>query len=186
MNFIDRTAERVAFFVRQNNPNAGSETALKYSFSLIFNTFISICISLLICLFTGHESQAIICISAFLLLRYLSGGVHLSSSVACCFVSVLITIVPAHMAFPYEKYGLSLDVISIIILLFRAPNGIENISNINPKYYPILKLFCVALVFSNILYFRTPILASVFLIQALSVTQTAYKVVNSLERRLAR
>jgi hypothetical protein len=73
-----------------------------------------------------------------------------------------------------------------MILLFRAPNGIENISNIHPKYYPYLKGICIAMVLINIFGFNSTELTAVFLIQALSVTHSAYKIIYSLERRLIR
>ncbi|UUZ93821.1 accessory gene regulator B family protein [Paenibacillus sp. P25] len=74
MNLIDRSASYLTQAIRNNNPNAGSETALKYSLILLINTGSAILISLMLSSITGRATYALLSVSGFLILRYFSGG----------------------------------------------------------------------------------------------------------------
>lgn len=183
MNFIDKSALNIAQSIRKYNSNAGSEIALKYALVLILNTSIAILLSLVICMFTGHVVDALISSAGFLLLRYFAGGLHLNSSLGCTLFSSLLVTLIAHSVFSYYNLGLYFNVVSVLILIFTAPSGIEGFSRIEKKYYPILKLIAIIIVFTNIFIFKSSVLSSTFLTTALLTTKPAFMIVDFIERR---
>jgi len=184
MNIIDKLALKIAVFVRKHNPDAGSEIALKYSASLLINTISATTISLTICAVTGHFWNGLAALFFFTLLRYVSGGFHLTSSLSCCLMTIGIMTLLAHADFEYWYLGFAFNILSILILLFKAPDGIEKISRIDPKYYPLLKVISVVLVASDF-FIHSSLLSAVFLTQALTLLQVSYRVFDFIERRLS-
>ncbi|CAG7657380.1 accessory gene regulator B family protein [Paenibacillus allorhizosphaerae] len=182
MNLIDRSATRIAKTIRENYPQAASEQVLVYALSLSINSILAISTTLFISYFTNHFLESITTIGCFLLLRYFSGGVHLNSSLACCLVTILVLTVLTHLSFNYVFLGLIFDIISIIILYLKAPHGIQDVSRINPKYYPVLKWFCILFVSSNFII-HSPLLSATFLVQTLTLTRIGNSLFILLERR---
>jgi len=90
----------------------------------------------------------------------------------------------AHADFEYWYLGFAFNILSILILLFKAPDGIEKISRIDPKYYPLLKVISVVLVASDF-FIHSSLLSAVFLTQALTLLQVSYRVFDFIERRLS-
>lgn len=183
MNFIDQTSRYLAQAIRRNNPNAGSEKALFYSLSLMINGLLAIITVLIISVYTNHIYQALLTIFCYTILRYISGGTHLSSSLSCCIFTIVIFLIAAHADFPYYPYGLTLDILSIFIFFKTAPNNIENISKIDKKYYPLLKGLSILIVASNF-FIQTPVLSAAFITQAWLTTKVGHLVLHYMERRL--
>jgi accessory gene regulator B len=181
MNFIDRSALAIARTIRKNYSEAGSEYALKYSMSLIINTTIAVTITLIIAAFTNHLREALLVLLFYALLRSFSGGLHLSSSLSCCITTIVVMTSLTHISISYWPYGLILDCISIVILSIKAPDGLEKVSRIDPKYFPLLKIISIFIVGSNF-YFQYYLMSTAFFIQSLALTQIAYRLVNYLER----
>jgi accessory gene regulator B len=181
-NFIDRSALYLAQSIRKHNPNAASEKALFYSLCLMINTFTAITITLVVGTLTGHFIQSILAILSYTILRYFSGGGHMNSSLSCCILSTVIFIGISHSSTNFMFTGFLFNTIAWIILIFTVPDGIEKISRINPKYYPILKLVCFLIVSSNYLI-QSPIISASFLAQALLTTKAGHHILFLLERR---
>lgn len=181
MNFIDRSAVYLAQSIRKHNPEAGSEAVLKYALSLFINTSSAIFVSLVICSFTGKLAYAVLSIISFLILRYVSGGVHLSSSLSCCICSIMLITLAAHSSFSYAHLGFIMNCCAWVILLKTAPNGIQGYSRIDAKYYPVLKFVSLAIVSSNF-FFQSSVLSTVFFSQAMLTIPLAYWVRNYVER----
>ncbi|WP_081823923.1 accessory gene regulator B family protein [Paenibacillus sp. UNC451MF] len=182
MNFIDQSAEYIAKSIRNNHSGAGSEIALKYSLILLINTSLSIVISMIICLATGHLLQCLVGIFAYMLIRFVTGGLHMSSSLSCCLLSIIIFNSIAITNFNYNSLFIFLDIVSICTFYITAPNNIQDISKINPKYYPILRILAILIVSSNF-YFQSTILTAAFFIQAFLTTKYSYTIRDFVERR---
>jgi accessory gene regulator B len=181
-NLIDSLSTYIAKSIRKNDPNASSEAILKYSLTLILNTFFSFLIILTFCFLSDHFKQGLTVLFFFCLLRFISGGVHLTSSVACTVVSSVLLILLAHLELDYYIFGRVLDLISLLILLIWSPMGIENVTRIDIKYFPLLKLLSVMLCATNF-YFQNSLLSGAFFAQALTLLPIIYKIVLLLERR---
>lgn len=185
MNFIDACATKCTSFIRSNYKDAASEKVLFYALSLFINSFVAISVSLLIAAISGHFLQALYVITLYTVLRFFSGGLHLSTSLRCCIFSIIVFTFTSHLELDYSQLhlGFILTLVSAVILLVTAPQGIKNHSRIDERYYPILKVISVGLVLSN-LYFESSILAFAYFVQALQTTKLGYKIIHYIEKLL--
>ncbi|ANE48334.1 hypothetical protein SY83_20915 [Paenibacillus swuensis] len=183
MNIIDSTAQNIARSIRKHYPEAGSEIALRYSLSLIINSTTSMVLIFIISILTHRFYEAVIVLATFLLLRYFTGGVHLNSSLACCLFSVILLSSITFAEFNYYFLGVLFNIIAIIIFLIKAPEGIENISRIDRRYYPLLKLISILIVSTNFII-SSSLLSLVFITQAFFLTKLAYNIIHYIERRI--
>ncbi|WP_159881387.1 accessory gene regulator B family protein [Paenibacillus puerhi] len=179
-NLIDRTARYLAISIRNNYPAAHSESVLTYSLITLINTLSAIIISLIVSVFTNHIFETTITIIAFLAIRYVSGGMHLSSSVHCSIFSSIVILISSHIFFQYQGWGQILNFISLIILSITAPNGIKGVSRISERYYPILKLISCIIVLLNF-WIQSPSLSMIYFIQAVLTTKVAYSIKDYFE-----
>ncbi|MFC6458720.1 MULTISPECIES: accessory gene regulator B family protein [Paenibacillus] len=182
MNVIDQSAEYLAKSIRNNHAGAGSEIALKYSLILLINTSLAMIISIMICLATGHLLQCLLGIFAYMLIRFVSGGMHMSSSLSCCLLSIVIFVTIAFTTHTYNSFFIILDIISLITFFITAPNNIQDVSKISPKYYPYLRILAIIIVSSNF-FIQSSILSTAFFIQAFLTTKYSYILRDFVERR---
>jgi len=185
MNFIDRSATRIAASIRNNHPQAASQEVLFYALSLLINSSLTVVTVIIVSAMTGQLKEALIVITAYTALRVVSGGAHLSSSLACCVASSVIFILSSHLSYNFFYLGFILTAAALLIVLKTAPQGIENVSSINKKYYSLLKLLSVIIVASNF-YFQIDFLATAFFIQAAHTTKLVENIIIFAERRLAK
>jgi accessory gene regulator B len=182
INFIDKSALYLTRSIRKHNPDAASEKALFYSLCLLINTSTAITLVLITGLVTGHFSEAVISVWGYLFLRYFSGGAHMDSSLSCCITSAAILILVSHLSFDFLYIGVIFNFVSMIILIITVPDGIQNVSRINPRFYPYLKIICLIIVSSNFI-FQSPVLSAAFFAQAFLTTQLGHRFLVILERR---
>ncbi|WP_084159692.1 accessory gene regulator B family protein [Paenibacillus ehimensis] len=182
MNLIECFATKIAQTIRKNYTGAASEKVLIYSLSLLLNTIAAIVVTLFISILSGHFVKAVITINCFLFLRYFSGGVHFKSSIFCCIFSMTALTLLAHVNFNYFYLGLFFDILSFFILLIYAPNGLEKVSRINPKYYFLLKIVCLLFVSTNF-FIQSSMLSAIILLQSLTLTKTGAYLFQIFERR---
>lgn len=177
MNLIDLTANKMAVYIHSQVEHSSSVAVLKYSLIIVINFFIVAFTTLLVCFFTGNVEKGIIALLCVPLLRYFSGGIHLKSAAACSLVTSLLILIAIHLQYSYIYSGVVLTLLSALILLFYAPQGILNVSSIDPKYYPLLKTISILIVSVNF-YFESSFLASVFFLQSLTTLNAAQKFVD--------
>ena len=182
MNIIDRSAVKLARSIRKHHPEAASEQALTYSLIMTINTVSAAVVSLLICALTGHLKEVLLVMLFYSLVRYFGGGAHLSSSLSCNILTIMILSGLAHVQFDYLYLGVIFDIVSITVFLLLAPQGIENVSRVDSKYYPLLKIICILIIASNF-YFQLPYISAAFLLQSFFITPFSYKLIEILERR---
>lgn len=182
MSILDNAAASIARSIRKNYKDSGSEEVLTYSLIILLNGISIVFIVSMVGLVTGHFLESITALFVYALLRYFSGGVHLNSSITCIVVSTILLISIAHVPLSYWHTGLLMNITSLIIILLLAPKGLENVSRISPKYYPLLKLISAAIICSNFLL-HSDVLTLAFFTQAVLLTTPAYQLVDYLERR---
>lgn len=182
MNMIEKNAQRIARAIRKHDPHAADEEVLTYSLIIVLNTSSIIAIVLLAAGLTGRWLEGGLALISFALLRFFSGGVHLSSSVTCTVASSLLLIGLMFIPFGYLYTGLILDLISLTILLVRAPDNLEKTIHINLKYKWLFKLLSLIIVSLN-LWLQNPILSAAFFTQSLLTTPLAYTLASILERK---
>ncbi|QOS97590.1 accessory gene regulator B family protein [Brevibacterium sp. JNUCC-42] len=165
---IEKTAEKIAISIKSAG---GQETAsidvLRYALIIVLNSLFVITISLTCGWITGKFIETLLMVLGFVILRLVSGGIHLHSSVLCTFVSILIFVTLPHVVIN-EQTSIYLLGTSIILALLFAPSRIEGHSRIDKKHYTALKLISIIIIGFDF-FILSPALAKAFFIQSLSL-----------------
>jgi accessory gene regulator B len=164
---IDNMAHRIAVLIKKNVPDHPTSIAvMQHSLSFLLNTIFIISFSLIIALFTDKIGETALALFAYAILRQVSGGAHLKSGVLCVVVSTLMIAVISLLSFNSEIV-LIINLLSVTLALLLSPK-IHRRTRIKPKYYPLLKIISVLIISTNF-FFESPVLASTFFIQSLSL-----------------
>ncbi|SLK21714.1 MULTISPECIES: accessory gene regulator B family protein [unclassified Paenibacillus] len=165
---IENAAGRVARHIKSVVPNHPvHEEDMQHTLIIIMNTAAVVLFTLIGVLFTGRGSEVIMLLKCFALLRLVSGGLHLESSMGCAIVTAgtatLLSTINAN-----TTWTISLTAISMLVVLIYAPSGIENQSRIPERFYPLLPVISFFIVASN-LWFLSSMAAIAFFVQAMTL-----------------
>lgn len=162
---IESLALRIAKAIKKIEPNqTASVDVLKFSLEFLLNTVITFVIISIVGMITGEIAQTYLGLTAFVVLRFFSGGLHFEKALHCSLLTtVLITVAP-HINISDLAIYVIMTVSFILIIVF-APSNIEGHAKIPKKYFPILKIISLLLILSN-LFFLSSTIAIVHLIQA--------------------
>nr|WP_113755987.1 accessory gene regulator B family protein [Brevibacillus laterosporus] len=162
---IEKLSEVMSIKIKNASPERTNSVAvLSYALSILLN-FLFICFFLfLIGVWTGRLQDTFIALMSFVILRFFSGGYHLKSLDQCVIVTTAIIAVIPHIPVNYILVYI-LTVISLILVLFHAPNSTyENLTV--PRKVLVLKLCSVLLVSINFVI-GSPLVALSFFVQSL-------------------
>ncbi|OKP97836.1 hypothetical protein A3849_13725 [Paenibacillus sp. P46E] len=150
---------------------------LKFVIAVILNVSFIVTLTFGVSLLTGRIAAAALILISFALLRQVSGGVHLKSGTFCVlFTTVLFTLLSyVDMGAVYVQ---TMNLVSLTLVLWLAPIGIERQTRIPKRHWPKLKIIAAVLVFANVLI-GSPAIAVSFLAQAISLF-LSWKGVKSL------
>jgi accessory gene regulator B len=165
---INAVAGRMALRIKDANPDhPASLEVLKYAIAAIINLVGTIVVAVAAASFLGHLAGTITALISFALLRMISGGYHLGSSMYC----LLITAAAANLI-PYLTLSapviLLLTAVSFILAAFFAPTNLEKSSRIPKKFYPALKYAALLLIAINFFYLSS-VVAVCFFFQGLTL-----------------
>ncbi|QUL57604.1 accessory gene regulator B family protein [Paenibacillus tritici] len=165
---IEHLARLIARKIKKEAPDHhASMEVMEFSLSILINAAMILLFTLLISVITDRVFEAIVALIAFPILRQMSGGFHLKTGMGCVlFTTVLMT------AISYSNFSEStivvLGIISLLLAIIYAPSGIENQSRIPKKYYPLLKVISIIIISTNF-FILSPIIASAFFVQTLTL-----------------
>ncbi|MEB3100337.1 accessory gene regulator B family protein [Ferviditalea candida] len=180
MQVMDKVADQIARYVHKNAENPSSKAVLKYAVLNIMDTIIVFAVVLAICLATGHFWNGLVAVTAFPILRNYSGGMHLYSPRACNVLSAFFVIAAAHVSFPFWFVGLSLNLVSLVLVLIYAPANIRGYSRADESAYRKAKIIAALIVSANFLI-QSPVLSAVFLLQSVTLPQISQKLANFIK-----
>jgi accessory gene regulator B len=164
---IDNMAHRIAVSIKKNVPDHPTSIAvMQHSLSFILNTAFIISLSLIISFFTNKIGETAMALIAYAMLRQVSGGAHLKSGVLCVVVSTPMIVAISLMSYN-SNLVLIINVLAVVLTLLLAPK-IHRRTRIKPEYYPLLKILSVLIISTNF-FFESPVLASAFIIQSLTL-----------------
>jgi accessory gene regulator B len=178
---IETIANRIAVSINNNHPESSSVAVLKYALIAVINLIVTMSIVFIIAAITGDVIPAIVAIVAFPVLRYVSGGLHLSSSNMCNILTASFMLIAIYTPNNFWYNGFILNILTIIVLFLCAPSGIKR-SKLDKKYYPILKFIAILLVSTNFLL-QSHVLSIVFFIQSLTTTKLFQICIELLEAK---
>jgi accessory gene regulator B len=165
---VDTFAQRLAMKLKEVNPEeTASVEVMKYALIGIIHNGIIILTALIAGLFTGHLLDTLLAIICFIALRFVSGGFHFKSSLACfVFSSVVFVIIPLIPA--AEWVLVLLNSVSLLLALVFSPANIEEHIRVHKKYFVWFKVISVAIILCNYLIL-TPVTTWALFAQSLSL-----------------
>ncbi|WP_405111728.1 accessory gene regulator B family protein [Paenibacillus sp. FSL K6-1217] len=165
---LEHMSGKLALRIKSVVPeHPASLAVLKFAIAIILNVLFIIGLTLAVSLLTGRTTEALLILISFALLRQVSGGVHLKSGMACVlYTATLFTLLS------FIEVGstavLLMNGISLLIVLWLAPIGIERQTRIPRQHWPKLKVIAVILVAANVVA-GSPVVAASFLAQSVSL-----------------
>lgn len=165
---IDVLAAKVATGIKNTVPDhPASHAVLKFAVTVVLNVVFIVGLTMGVSILTGRTSEALQILISFALLRQVSGGAHLKSGLACVlFTTTLFTLLSI-----VEVNGtvvMVMNVVSLLIVLWLAPTGIERQTRIPRRHWPKLKGIAVLLVTANFVI-GSPVIAASFFAQSISL-----------------
>ena len=166
---IDSVALKLAEAIKRTEPSrTASIEVMKFSLIVLIHTAITFSIIALVGILTHSFMSTMMGLLAFIILRFVSGGLHLKKAINCSIVSVVLITTAPHV--PLTKdITIIITIVSLIIILILAPANIENHARIPKKYFPLLKGISAVIVCANFFILSSTV-ALVFLIQAITLT----------------
>lgn len=165
---LEHMSGKLALRIKRIVPeHPATVSVLKFAIAVILNALFIIGLTLVVSLLTGRTNEIILILISFALLRQVSGGVHLKSGMACVlFTATLFTFLS------FIEVGdtmiLLMNGISLLIVLWLAPIGIEHQTRIPRQHWPKLKVIAVMLVVANVVA-GSSVIAVSFLAQSVSL-----------------
>lgn len=160
---IDSIASKIARTIKNTDPdNTVSVEVMKYALIIYFNTLLIMIEALCIGWITGKFQETVVTLTAIVILRLFSGGIHMRTTLGCNIVSVcIVTLIPHIPVNGLLTNIFTLACVPIIVIL--SPN-IDSQTYIDKKYYKYLKAISLIIVCSNFV-FHSPLLGLSFLVQ---------------------
>jgi accessory gene regulator B len=165
---ISKLAHRTAIELKRRNPkNPNSIAKLHFALHIVYNVVFTLLTSLVIALILGHFLSTLSVLASSYVLRRYSGGYHMSNSWECITLTVILSNVV-----PYVSLNLwtiiTLNIISLILILVYAPSRIEEDTNIPKEKYGKLKLISFSIV-SISMFLLSSLIAVTFFLQSVSL-----------------
>ncbi|MEK5058661.1 accessory regulator AgrB [Paenibacillus sp. FSL H7-0326] len=165
---IETVASKMAVHIKSVIPNHPASIAvLRHSLIIAINFMSVIGICLIAAFFTGKTKEVFSLLLFFGILRQLTGGLHIKSSMGCALLTSGVATALSFIELD-QITTLTFTAISMVLIFFFAPSGIENQTRIPERYYPLLKYVSLVLVGTN-LWFNSSIVAVAFLVQSLTL-----------------
>lgn len=162
-SLIFNFAVRVATDIKKNLPNESvSVDVIRYGLEILINIVSIIGFTILISLLTGNVIQAIISIISFVLVKQITGGIHLKTNEACIIFSVLTFTFISFLELS-QMINFILNIISLILIVAFAPTSHTDKRLLLKSLGCLTVLIC--LIFSN-----TSLTVTIF-IQALTLVR---------------
>ena len=175
---IERLAARMANSIYTHaEDSAASVPVLKYALIIIMDFLLVTSLSLVLGAFTGKLAETAIGMLCFLVLRAISGGYHLNTSVGCVILSTSISVLIPHIPLTSTAANIIAST-SVVLFIIFAPANLQNQSRIPSRLYPTLKVVSSVIVISSF-FIKSDVITMAIFIQALSLIHyTKRKEVN--------
>lgn len=146
---VETIAENLATRIKQANPNQTvSVPVMKFALIIMINFTIPLVASFALGLATGKWLETLTAAGFFIVVRMISGGYHFEKPIPCMLMTFMIIAVPPHLELSEQPVYI-LTAFSLIMVLLLAPSNLKGYNTIPEKYYPLLKICAVLIVFSN-------------------------------------
>lgn len=161
-------ANRMASAIKRADPDhTHSVEVMQYALTILMNTLFIFCVSLLIGWLTGELADTFLSLCVMMVLRTVSGGLHIRSAWGCNAVSIAICAgIPQLPSLPGTVLGL-LNLISLAAMIAFAPRPDRN-TRIPRNWHPALK--AASVLFAGIIGLAGPqVMGLVLFAQSLTI-----------------
>lgn len=166
---IEWLSNKTANKIKNTNPdNTSSIEVLVYGLKIIYNTSIIILLSTIYGLFIGNVYDIIVALVAFAVLRFFTGGHHVSSSDLCVLITVGLVIVISQVDLNYVSSWM-LNLFSLILIFAFSPYKVEPHIELFKKMVQYFKYIAFAIIVSNLFIFNSDVLTLVYFAQSLTL-----------------
>ncbi|NBD26198.1 accessory gene regulator B family protein [Paenibacillus glycinis] len=145
--------------------NAPSASVIKYAFDILTNTLSAAIAALIIGALTGEFLPTGFALLVLAVIRYMSGGYHLKSSLMCATVSTLVLAGIPHVPIA-DGWMPYLTGFAVLMMLIFAPANYDKYATLPSRFYPLLKVLSALFASSNFLI-HSDIMTVVFVLQSI-------------------
>lgn len=161
-------ALKLATIIKNTNPEqTHSIEVMQYALSILLNTFFVCLIVLIIGWTTGEFPSTFIALIYSIVLRIVSGGVHLNKVWTCNVFSIMVCAGVPHLPDLSIPYLMLLNCFCLLMMILFAPYPDKN-TRLPQKILPILKGISIFLVLGNF-FILSNVVIFVCLIQSLTI-----------------
>ncbi|MFC5530145.1 accessory gene regulator ArgB-like protein [Cohnella yongneupensis] len=165
---IEALSRRMAIKLKEVNPEeTASVEVMSYALQGILHNAITFITAFLAGILFGHFVDTLIAVVCFMGLRFVSGGFHFKSALACFLFSATIFI-----GIPFldlnDHVLMIINGASLVLAALFAPSNIKEHIRVSERYFPVFKLLSVLLVTINFIYLM-PVVTLAFFAQAASL-----------------
>lgn len=165
---IDTLSNKMASSIKKHVPDhPASQAVLKYALAIILNITLIIGLTLGISLLTGKTMEAGTLLISFALLRQVTGGLHLKSGTVCVLFTTSLFTTLSFITVD-QVYTQIMNGLSLTVVLWLAPIGIEKQTRIPKRHYPKLRVIAVILILVNVIV-GSPVIAASYFAQSVSL-----------------
>jgi accessory gene regulator B len=171
-SLIEVIADRIAVKLKKANPEeTASIEVMRYALIGIFHNASTFAAALVVGALLGQFIETFTVAFCFLMFRFVSGGFHFRTPLAC-FVFSFITFVSIPFIPIQSELIYVLNTISLLLSFIFAPSNIKDHIRISEKYFPLFKLISVFIIIVSF-FIVNPIITLALFVQ--SVTLINYK-----------
>ncbi|GGD75172.1 accessory gene regulator B family protein [Paenibacillus nasutitermitis] len=160
---------KAAFQLHARMAAAGTEPpsvpVILYVLQIFVNTVSIVILAMILGMVTGEPGKTSIVIVVLAVIRFLTGGYHLPTSIGCIFASSIVLAAIPFIHLP-SIWVYSINAAAFVMMVVFAPSNYDQHARIPKRYYPLLKLLASAIVASNF-FIGSELLALVFATQSI-------------------
>ncbi|WP_370001316.1 accessory gene regulator B family protein [Paenibacillus sp. RC84] len=168
--------DKIVHFIETHADDPAPSSVIRYGVQITFETVAVILPLFIISLITADFFSALLSCTLFMILRYLSGGLHFKKPLTCNVLSILILLISIYVPIPFYYIGAIMTVCASLIFLYTAPSN-TNRRRIPVKYNYLLKTAAVAIVLTNLI-FQSSVYTLTCFIQSITTIPYIWKYMN--------
>ncbi|MBW7456848.1 accessory gene regulator B family protein [Paenibacillus sepulcri] len=162
---LHKAAEQLHARIAASGNEPPSVPVISYVLHILVNTVSIILLASILGIVTGEPAKTSVVIVLLAVIRFLTGGYHLPTSLGCIAASsiVLAAIPHIHVA---SLWVYLITAAAFVMMVLFAPSNYDQHARIPERYYPLLKVLASAIVASNF-FIGSDLLALTFATQSI-------------------
>jgi len=163
-------SHQIAVYLKRVNPqHSASVEVIAFAIRSLSNFIITTIVSLVIAYFLRQTTAVLLAMISFAVLRSITGGYHLKTSIGCVVAtSLMVNLIPFIPVHQYAFYGMTF--LSMLLCGIFGARNINHTTRIPEKYFPLLRVLSIMVISTNLIV-QSNVVALSFFAQSLSLVQ---------------